>query len=164
MDVQKVVPPYPADDFLLADLNHSDLVAPFGDWAMTKVTNGIPAARAEFTGGLRLVVLLRITVEKPTRATTRLNVPFLVDTGSPQTFLCKDDHEILGIEERDFVYIEDAISKPQISTGPFKDINVLGSDVLRKTSLFVDYSKMTAHLGFFDPGGGRYSRLVSCIF
>ena len=61
----------------VADLNHSDLVAPFGDWAMTKVTNGIPAARAEFTGGLRLVVLLRITVEKPTRSNDETQRPIL---------------------------------------------------------------------------------------
>ena len=157
LDVVHVVPRYPVDDILLTDLNHSDLVLPFGNWAMCEATNEAPKLRAEILSGLRLLVLLRTTVEKPASGygTTKkvFNVPFLVDTGSPQTFLCEDDYKILGIEAARNVYIEDVPCRPQISTEHFMDINLLGTDVLKKTSLFVDYTNLTLHLGFFDQGG-----------
>ena len=105
----------------------------------------------------RLLVLLRTTVEKPARGcgTTRkvFNVPFLLDTGSSQIFLCEDDYKILGIEAARNVYIEDVPCRPQISTEHFMDIKLLGTDVLKKTFLFVDYTNLTLHLGFFDQGG-----------
>ena len=92
------------------------------------------------------VVLLR-TVEKPVSGygtkKKLFNVPFLIDTGSPQTFLCEDDYKILGIEAARNVYIEDVPCRPQISTEHFMDINLLGTDVLKKTSLFVDYTNLT---------------------
>ena len=159
LDVVRTVPRYPVDDILLTDLNHDDLVLPFGSWAMSEATNETPRARADMANaGLRLLVLLRTTVEEPASGDGTIrkkvfNVPFLVDTGSPQTFLCKDDYKILGIEAACFVYIEDVPCRPQISTEYFMDINLLGTDVLRKTSLFVDYTKFTVHLGFFDRGG-----------
>ena len=93
-----------------------------------------------------LLVLLR-TVEKPVSGygtkKKLFNVPFLIDTGSPQTFLCEDDYKILGIEAARNVYIEDVPCRPQISTEHFMDINLLGTDVLKKTSLFVDYTNLT---------------------
>ena len=40
----------------------------------------------------------------------------------------------------------------QKSTEHFEDINLVGTDVLGKTLLFVNYSAGTLQLGFFDQG------------
>ena len=155
LDVVHYVPRVPVDEVLLTDLNHSDLVSPFGDWAMKQDIGEEPPARADISQGLRLLVLLRMTVEKASgykSVKKTFFVPFLLNTGSPQTFLCKDDYDKLGIGDARNTYIEGQFANPCISSGHFEDINLLGTDVLRKTNLFVDYQAGKLHLGFFDQG------------
>ncbi|OLP79948.1 hypothetical protein AK812_SmicGene39700 [Symbiodinium microadriaticum] len=122
-----------------------------------------PPVRADIAQGLRLLVLLRLTVEKASEYKSvkkTFFVPFLLDTGSPQTFLCKDDYDKLGIGDARNTYIEGKFANPCISSGHFEDINLLGTDVLRKTNLFVDYQAGKLHLGFFDQGARSTSSIV----
>jgi len=155
LDVVHYVPRFPVDEVLLTDLQHSDLVSPFGDWAMKQDTGEEPPVRADVSQGLRLLVLLRLTVEKASgykSSKETFFVPFLVDTGSPRTFLCEADYEKLGIGNAKNTYIEGSFAQPEKSSGHFEDINLLGTDVLRKTNLFVDYQAGKLHLGFFEQG------------
>ncbi|CAE7225335.1 unnamed protein product [Symbiodinium sp. CCMP2592] len=155
LDVVHYVPRFPVDEVLLTDLQHSDLVSPFGNWAMKQDTGEEPPVRADISQGLRLLVLLRVTVEKASgykSSKKTFFVPFLVDTGCPQTFLCKADYEKLGIGNANNTYIEGSFAQPYESVGHFEDINLLGTDVLRKTNLFVDYQAGKLHLGFFEQG------------
>ncbi|CAE7681576.1 unnamed protein product, partial [Symbiodinium microadriaticum] len=163
LDVVHYVPRIPVDEVLLTDLNHSVLVSPFGDWAMKQDIGEEPPVRADIAQGLRLLVLLRLTVEKASEYKSvkkTFFVPFLLDTGSPQTFLCKDDYDKLGIGDARNTYIEGYFANPCISSGHFEDINLLGTDVLRKTNLFVDYQAGKLHLGFFDQGARSTSSIV----
>ena len=157
LDAVHIVPPLPVDDVLLTDLSHSDLSRPFGIWAMAEDTDqSPPQTRVEITAGQRLLVLLRVTVETPAKgySTTKktFNVPFLLDTGSPQSFMCQEDYNKLGLDSARNVYIEGCAVNVRKSTEHFEDINLLGTDVLRKTSLLVNYTAGALHLGFFDQG------------
>ncbi|CAE7661569.1 unnamed protein product [Symbiodinium microadriaticum] len=120
------VPQFPVDEVLLPDLSHSHLVSPFGDWAMKEDTGEELPIRADISQGFRLVVLLRLTVEKASgykSVKKTFYVPFLLNTGSPQTFLCKDHYDKLGIGDARNTYIEGSFANPCISSGQFEDIN-----------------------------------------
>ena len=49
--------------------------------------------------------------------------------------------EKLGLESARNFYIEGSAVRVQKSTEHFEDINLVGTDVLRKTSIFVNYSQ-----------------------
>lgn len=88
------------------------------------------------------------------RKDKRLNVFFLVDTGSPHTYLSKATIEALGL--RDFVPENFSLKIHGINTNVnmspitshYKDINVLGSDSLSRHKAFleVDYDKLEVRI------------------
>ena len=66
-------------------------------------------------------------------------VPFLLDTGSPQTFFTTHTIAQLELQKSDRIEV---LSKPVIfrqSSGHFDDINLLGMDFLISTKLVLDY-------------------------
>jgi len=75
--------------------------------------------------------------------TTCIWAPFLVDTGSRQTYFCKHTRDILRMDISDSVSVLGTPLQWASSSDHFEDINLLGSDVLGSGVLHVDYPKMS---------------------
>lgn len=68
--------------------------------------------------------------------------PFLVDTGSRQTYFCKHTRDMLRMDVADSVSVLGHPVQWGCSSDRFEDINLLGTDVLSNGVLHVDYPEM----------------------
>mmetsp|Transcript_51111 Transcript_51111/g.94594 ORF Transcript_51111/g.94594 Transcript_51111/m.94594 type:complete len:270 (+) Transcript_51111:64-873(+) len=127
----------PIDDVMLQDLSYEDLAKCFTDSYTTSLAV-TPVLRGHITGSLRCIVLLQVSAHTGGNI-TGLRIPFLLDTGSPGTYLCAADSRKLGADHADFVRIEGHLVNVQPSSSHFEEINLVGTDILKKYKVSIDY-------------------------
>lgn len=82
----------------------------------------------------------------------KLNVPFLIDTGAPYTYVTRDVFEKLGYVEKcpssATMHVNDTAMNVNRSVGHFENVNLLGQDffLYAKLTLSVNYTERTVHL------------------
>ena len=97
--------------------------------------------------GFRIFFGLVVTTKKAS-----VNVLFLMDTGSPSTYLRQDTLEALGFSEsipsNANVKIHGTTVQVYHSRGHFENVNLLGQDYLRVAQLraLLNYAELTAVL------------------
>ncbi|EXX53735.1 uncharacterized protein OCT59_022704 [Rhizophagus irregularis] len=132
---------YPADmfDLLLIDLNSKDLhetiskdlkIQYLSDTQQTelKETNGVI-----FGSNLRVIVSLPVTIKQKTK-----NVHFILDTGSPKTYICEEVYESFKLQSRTPIYQVFINNKRTVVYLPpinshFTDVNILGVEYLKSS-------------------------------
>ena len=133
----------PVDDVFLSDLNGTYFFnqTKFHDEIHTQVkSNPLPDREiSEISPTDRLLVLLPT---KTTKTGEELWVPYLIVTGSPQTFLTNRTRFALNIPDYSLhyeIYIAGVKIRFGCSTNRFEDINILGTDILSRGNLVVSY-------------------------
>ena len=125
------------------------------------------------TPSKRLLALLKVTSTKysqvsKTREVVEKWVVFLVDTGSPATFFNDATYTAMqfGGENAAVGNVAGVLfPRPQRSTNHFKDINLLGTDVLEKGTLIVDYpvGNFTWETGFIQSISDKHNATTQSI-
>ena len=131
----------PIDDVLLTDLSWDTItnmkeIRELGVFERVKDPSKKLLA---LTNTLRTVGMLPVESRPSKGPSTKLWVPFIVDTGSRQTYFNKKTAEKLNLESANLVLVDDVKVRYQISGNHFQDLNLLGTDVLGKGVLHIDY-------------------------
>eukprot|EP01062_Namystynia_karyoxenos_P051586 TRINITY_DN40600_c0_g1_i1.p1 TRINITY_DN40600_c0_g1~~TRINITY_DN40600_c0_g1_i1.p1 ORF type:complete len:364 (+),score=68.01 TRINITY_DN40600_c0_g1_i1:86-1177(+) len=180
VDALCTVPDNPISDILLGDITLERFMAAFESNHQRITETRRPPNRALLSmRNARPLVLLPLSLEKelPTGKPGRIPkkwqharwVTFLVDTGSPATFLCQHT-----LREFDIVHPGASIKSrftsgagngavalffAQQSEGHINGINVLGTDVLHGGSIRLDYLHHSLALKLLDFGVNFMSRM-----
>ena len=96
--------------------------------------------RIEITATYRLLVLLPT---KKNQKSQEIWVPYLIDTGSPQTFLTNLSRSALGLGDYaiDYeIYVAGCKIRFGQASDHFSDINIIGTDLLARGNLIVSYN------------------------
>jgi hypothetical protein len=142
--------PFPSDpiaDVLLMDV----------DWS--KITAHFPARRihAEVAAGeapvfvlsesLRALAVLPVVRSLPDKSEEKaVWVPFLVDTGASTTHFNRETTSLLKLDKADSIRVMGEPIRYRESSHRFKDLNLLGTDVLKSMDLVVKYPSRTVSI------------------
>ncbi len=133
----------PLDEVLLSDVNGTYFFnqTSFHENIHKKVRTNplIDEELYEVSSTFRLLVLLPT---KTTKLGEEIWVPYLIDTGSPKTWLTKYTMDALGLGDYSIyneIYVANTLIQFAQSDLHFKDINLLGTDFMNKGSLIVNY-------------------------
>ena len=152
MPVDVNTPPPEAYDILISDISEEDITQ-LGEELQTfnlsdAVTEGtFPIAGTFYGENLRLFVPLTVKKRKACKW-----VLFLLDTGSPYTFLRTDTYRELGFQEFVPSTTQVSINGVSISVSPshgnFENINLLGQNFLKaaNVNLAINYKAGTVAL------------------
>ena len=144
------------EDFLLTDLKDKDLkedVARELNVTYLGETNEEPSLPVSgIIWGINRRPLLNLIVCKGSR---RVNVIFLVITGSPNCFISSEVLKALKIEDTESAFYVDIHGEKtlvNLSSNNFKDVNILGTHYLQKKGLDVtlDYGALTLTISTED--------------
>lgn len=150
-------------DILISDVNETllnkEVSAKLGV-ANLSVCTGItrpvwPVDGCLFGTGMRAMVSLQVS-RTPRRGEPQCrNVIFLIDTGSPKTFLSASTFAAFGVSGDSLVgpspFVVHGIPlQVRLSHDHFHDINLLGTDFLLSCSIEVVYAKDFVRLGRFE--------------
>lgn len=151
-------------DVLITDIADEDFTRIARELGISRLTPGQIPFPLEIDGmlyGYNSRVFVPLVVEK---RGVSLNVLFLVDTGSPGTFLRQDTLHSLGytecVPDQLDVSIQGDLCTVRVSCRHYENVDLLGQDFLRsaKALLTIDYAKMTVKLilgRMVRPGMGK---------
>ena len=154
----------PSSDLMLSDITEEVLTADVA--SMLGVTHLMAVSADDVVWPVRALlygvfsrVMVSLVVSAPRasgQAARSLNVIFLVDTGSPYTFISQSTYEALGysdsLPKAAQLRVHGANITVQPSHSHFKDVNVLGTDFLvrARCSLMLDFANA---VGTLDKSG-----------
>lgn len=139
IDMPCVPPPDPAADVLLSDLTWSNLENAFPGKVHAPVAASDSPQFQILATGLRAVGLLPVRTIVAKKPSVARWVPFLIDTGSHQTFFNDQSIKALALDVADHIEIFSSRVNLARSSHHFDDINLLGTDFLRYCELRVNY-------------------------
>jgi hypothetical protein len=137
-------------DVLITDINDSHLSQIGMELSFNRLqeTTSLPIFPVKgILFGPSLRIFLPLIIEKKGK---RIQVLFLFDTGSPNTYLRTDTFEALGYTEfmpdEANVFIHDLGLTVYKSRGHFENVDLLGQDFMRgcMAKVSIDYNKLTA--------------------
>jgi len=133
----------PIDDVLLSDLSWQTLInmKPIRELGVFQPVKD-PKKKFLFVvkETLRTLAMLPVQSRSYNGPTTTLWVPFVVDTGSGRTYFNKATMSVLRMNEPNVVTLVDGVPVDLHESGShFEDINLLGTDVLGRGVLHIDY-------------------------
>ena len=141
--------PPDAFDVVFTDIGHSDLALVARDFfgierlsVATPADASFPARGVVFGVNRRVLVPLAVRHES-----SAVRVLFVVDSGSPYTFLCEDTMRALGFvgpPSARTVFINDMKTWVGVSHGRFASVDLLGADFLfyAGASVTIDFSAL----------------------
>jgi hypothetical protein len=137
--------PPPLYDHLLSDVSWDILTRYFPKKRLHAVVKDGEEPLFIVTRRLRTLAMLPVE-RKIQRTATTFWVPFLVDTGSPDTFFTQATIDALRLDSAAHQSVFGERIRLRTSSRGFSDINLLGTDVLDCACLVIDYPKKLASL------------------
>ena len=137
-DVFCMAPLTPVNDTLLNDLDFKKLSAPFPPHLIHADVAAGSQSMFDMSAQRRILALLPVTRTVLKTYTTKW-APFLVDTGAPRTFFTQQTIDALSLNEADYITVLGEKVSFCTSSGHFTEINLLGTDALGGSSLYVNY-------------------------
>lgn len=139
----------PIDDTLLTDVSWATITetAQFKELCMKPVSKSVaePKPICCVSTTLRTLALMPTKTEH-----SHLWVPFLVDTGSLRTYICKNTVTATCCDTSSYLLINGVKVNWAMSSNHFEDINLLGTDVLGHGTLYINYSNGNVELETFS--------------
>ena len=134
-------------DILISDINESDIMLIGNELEYSNLSESVADADFPVTGtfyGDNLRIFVPLTVRKKNKCVWVL---FLLDTGSPHTFLMPDTYDLLGFQGSIPNVTQVSINGISLAVSPshghFHNINLLGQNFMKaaQIDLNLDYSK-----------------------
>ena len=137
-------------DVLITDIAEEDFARIGEDFGILRLSPAEVQPPQEVQGvlyGYNSRVFVPLVVEKKG---VRVNVLFLIDTGSPGTFLRQDTLDCLHVHDQSDVVIQGQACTVRVSCRHYENVDLLGQDFLNsaRALLTIDYAKNAVKLLF----------------
>ena len=156
LDILFSVDPRPVASVLLSDVSWKALTEALPRHRLHQACSPKDEPIFTITEALRTMVMMPVTSVTAHEATTKW-VPFLVDTGSPNTYFAAPTRAALGLDNCHHLEVLGKRIQMHSSSHHFEEINLLGTDVLKHGTLTINYPSKTASFNVHAVG----YRLVS---